>query len=71
MENAEKFQAEKDPSVALPPKELVDMTAAELCSVLGQFIMEIRKQNGTEYPRETVYEILMAVQAKSRESQDC
>ena len=30
---------------------------------LGHFLLEIRKQSGEEYPRETMYEILMAVQA--------
>ncbi len=56
------FHAQKDFSLWLPDKELNDMNSSELCDVLGQFFIEICKQNGKEYPRETVYEILMAVQ---------
>ena len=45
-------------------KELRDMTNEELCAVLGHFLMEICKQSGEEYPRETVYEILMCIQGQ-------
>lgn len=41
---------------------LLNMEVDKLCDVLCLFLMEIRKQNGTEYPRETLYEIVLSIQ---------
>ncbi len=44
-------------------KELQHMSSEELCDMLGKFLLKIHKQSGEYYPWETVYEILMCVQA--------
>ena len=41
---------------------LVNMEIAELNEVMSFFIMEICKQNGEEYPCETLYKILLSLQ---------
>ncbi len=33
-----------------------------MCDTLYMFIMEIRKQSGEEYPRETLYKIMLSLQ---------
>lgn len=39
------------------------MTSDKLCDTLGKFLLEIHKQSGEHYSRETVYKILMCIQA--------
>ena len=42
--------------------ELIEMTKDELCFALSRFIHEVRKQNGDNYPSETLYELIISVQ---------
>ncbi len=41
---------------------LLTLGIEELNKVLSLFIMEIHKQSGEEYPRETLYEIILSIQ---------
>ncbi len=41
---------------------LVNMDLPTMCDVLCIFVMEIRKQNGDEYPRKTLYKIVLSIQ---------
>ncbi len=43
-------------------RTLLTLEVPELCTVLSNFIMEICKQNGEEYPHEPRYEIVLSVQ---------
>ena len=38
------------------------MTNEELCHSLPRFILEVRKKDGEEYPSETLYEMIIAIQ---------
>jgi integrase len=42
--------------------ELLNMTKDELCFCLTRFVLEAKKQNGQEYPAETLYEIIISIQ---------
>ncbi len=41
---------------------LLTLEIPELSEALSYFIMEIHKQSGEEYPRETLYKIVMSIQ---------
>ena len=41
---------------------LINMEVDEMCQTLYLFVMEIHKQNGDEYLRETLYEIVLSLQ---------
>ncbi len=41
---------------------LMDMTNEYLCLAMCKFVMEIKKQNGELYPKETLYKIILALQ---------
>lgn len=41
---------------------LINMEIAQLNEVLSYFVMEIQKQNGEEYPQETLYKIILSLQ---------
>ena len=38
------------------------MTKDDLCFALSRFIHEVRKQNGDNYPSETLYELIISIQ---------
>ena len=40
---------------------LLNMNPKEMCETLYLFVMEIQKQNGDEYPHETLYEIVLSL----------
>ena len=42
---------------------LLDMTHKYLCATVCKFLIEIKKQNGELYPKETLYEIVLALQS--------
>ena len=43
-------------------KSLVDMSTVEMVHALSRFIIEVHKKNGSEYPAETLYEIVVSLQ---------
>ena len=50
-----------DPSEILTG-ELLDMSEEYLCKCLCRFVMESKKPSGDDYPRETLYDILLSLQ---------
>ena len=51
-----------------PVKNINECSVSELNSLLSHFILEIRKENGEEYPGSTIYEILSCIQATLRDN---
>lgn len=43
-------------------RTLINMEVDVICEVLCKFVLKIHKQNGDEYPRETLYEIVLSLQ---------
>ncbi len=41
----------------------MNMTDEYLCLAMCKFVMEIKKQNGELYPKETLYKIILALQS--------
>ena len=42
--------------------ELLEMSKDELCHVLSRFILEVKKKDGTDYPCESIYDLIIAIQ---------
>ena len=56
------FKIKQDPKKGeLIQGTLLNLDIAPLCDFLCLFLMEIRKQNRQEYPRETLYEIVLSL----------
>ncbi|XP_052097319.1 zinc finger MYM-type protein 3-like [Mytilus californianus] len=49
-------------NISIISPDLEVMTKDELCFALSRFICEIKKENGEEYPGQTLYEILINIQ---------
>lgn len=45
-----------------PIPNLLDLTNEDMCQELRKFLLECRKQDGSEYPSDTLYELLMSIQ---------
>ena len=43
--------------------ELIEMTTDELCYSLTRFVLEVRKPDGQNYPSQTLYEMIISIQA--------
>ena len=52
----------KESNISVIAVPLEEMTKDELNYSISRFIVEIRKKNGDEYPGETLYELVLAVQ---------
>ena len=57
-----KVQYEGTPRLLLITGNLQDMTDEYLCWTVSKFLLEIKKQNGEYYPKETLYEIVTTLQ---------
>ena len=44
------------------PPELLEMSSDELCTWISRFIHEVRKQDKSPYPGETLYQIICGIQ---------
>ena len=57
-------RAIREPQLNISPirTELVEMTTDEMCYAMIRFVLEVRKQNGEEYPSNTLYEMIIAIQ---------
>ncbi len=46
-------------SRVLPTTPLLDMPPGDLAYWMGKFVLEVRKQNGSEYPPKSLYGLLL------------
>ncbi len=57
------FKCKQDPEKGeMIQGTLLNMEVDQLCNVLCMLLMEIHKQNGSEYPREMLYKIVLSIQ---------
>ncbi|CAC5409552.1 unnamed protein product [Mytilus coruscus] len=54
--------AKRDENISCIQPDLEEMTKDELCYSLSRFICEVIKENGEDYPGQTLYEILITIQ---------
>lgn len=59
---ARNYTAEKNNSPVRVSADLMKMTEEEICFNVCRFILEVRKQNGDDYPADTLYELLLSLQ---------
>ena len=52
----------EDPTLSPIRCELDEMTKDELCYALSRFVLEVKKVNGDDYPRNTLYELVICIQ---------
>ena len=53
---------DKSRNLSVMRSELLEMTKDELSYCLSRFVLEIQNQSGQDYPAETLYEIIIAIQ---------
>ncbi len=58
------YKLKVDPSLTYPEitGTLMNVEVDTMCDTLCMFVLEIWKQNGEEYPHETLYEIVLSLQ---------
>ena len=58
------LKAVTQPHLSISPilPRLLDMTKDQISYSLSRFIMEAKKQNGEDYPAETLYELIISIQ---------
>ncbi|CAG2228172.1 unnamed protein product [Mytilus edulis] len=54
--------AKRDENISCIAPDIEEMTKDELCYSLSRFICEVIKENGEDYPGQTLYEILINIQ---------
>ncbi|CAG2195298.1 unnamed protein product [Mytilus edulis] len=63
--------AKRDENISCIAPDIEEMTKDELCYSLSRFICEVIKENGEDYPGQTLYEILINIQMYFEQKGKC
>ncbi|CAG2252454.1 unnamed protein product [Mytilus edulis] len=63
--------AKRDENISCIAPDIEEMTKDELCYSLSRFVCEVIKENGEDYPGQTLYEILINIQMHFEQKGKC